>query len=140
MPPKTSSSSYDPNAVDDDDDPAALIEEAPKALRHILEEELRKLSLEECIDRLLQIATDAKQTEPTLTIRRRTVIRQRSVGEEIVFVAVLEGNDSGVQPTVHEAVVCLGANLTGKLEKQAEGLRDALAKVNSRIARVRGTR
>ena len=120
-------------------DAVPLLEEAPKALRHIIEEELRALPLAERIDRILCL-TAAPKSEPVIAIRRRQVRDTRGHCEVTMFVAVVDGHESGVQTTIDEAVTTLGASVLEKLERQAAGLREAIDQLEAKIQTVRGKR
>lgn len=118
---------------------APLLEEAPKAMRHILEEELRKLPLTERIDRIMSLIIDKHRDEPTISIRRRRIVDAKGA-PYTVYQAYCDGFESGPKRDIDEAVVHLGASIIEKLDQQADSLRQALDSLDSKISLVRGPR
>lgn len=109
----------------------ALEIEAAKALRHALEEEMRALTLAERIERVVGLI----ETDATVAIRRahasNTTGWVATCGSE---------HTSKMKGSIDEALVDLGADILEKLEKQAAGLRGAVAQLEAKIQGGRGQR
>jgi hypothetical protein len=118
-----------------DEDPfqlPPLVEESRKALRLQLEEELRAMPLAQRIERVIELVETDKSSAAF-------VIRSRGAKSAQGWTANCGEHDQH-GPTIDDAVVNLGADILEKIEKQAAGLREAVAQIESKIHRARGKR
>lgn len=116
-------------------DPDSLVATAKKRIRHELEEEFRRLTLEERLIRVIALVTPEGKSNAELYIRTTTY--QPHTGALVLRYSAAASGHSAHADDLGEAVTQLGADLLEKLETQANGLRQALDSVQLRIDAIR---